>query len=203
MEEAHALSELVQAEIWLAQQQTGKAEALLTRFVAQYPDGFSNEPSLDARVMLAQALFAQHKVNQARRVLSVVIQQSASEGFVRPFLDYGRPLIPLLALMLHAPNLAVEAERFIGQVLQLLGYRGGAAHALPANLESLETAASITAREQDVLRLVSIGLSNGEIARRLCVSTGTVKTHLAHIFTKLSVNSRTQAVVEAQGLKLI
>jgi LuxR family maltose regulon positive regulatory protein len=203
MEEEHALSELVQAEIWLAQQQTGEAEALLTRFVAQYPDGFSNEPSLDARVMLAQALFAQHKINQARRVLSVVVQQAAPEGFIRPFLDYGRPLVPLLALTLHAPNVTTEAERFIGQISQLLGYRGDATHALPANLESLETAASITTREQDVLRLVSIGLSNREIAQRLCVSTGTVKTHLAHIFTKLGVNSRTQAVAEAQGLKLI
>jgi LuxR family maltose regulon positive regulatory protein len=153
--------------------------------------------------MLAQSLLAQHKINQARRVLSVVTQQAAPEGFIRPFLDYGRPLVPVLALMLHAPNVTAEAERFIGQVLQLLGYRGDAAQALPANLESLETAASITAREQDVLRLVSIGLSNREIAQRLCVSPGTVKTHLANIFTKLGVTSRTQAVAEAQGLKLV
>jgi ATP/maltotriose-dependent transcriptional regulator MalT len=74
---------------------------------------------------------------------------------------------------------------------------------MPEKIESLETEASITAREQDVLRLVSIGLSNREIAQRLCVSPGTVKTHLANIFTKLGVTSRTQAVAEAQGLKLV
>ncbi len=204
VEEEHTLSKLVQAEIWLAQQQMGDAEALLTHFVTEYPTGFSNEPILDARVMLAQALLAQHKVNQARRVLAVAIQQAAPEGFIRPFLDYGRPLAPLLALMRHAPNLAAESERFIDDILQELGHRADASHSLlPPNLKSLETAASITTREQEVLRLVALGLSNREIALELCVSPGTVKSHLAHIFTKLGVTSRVQALAEAHSLRLI
>jgi DNA-binding NarL/FixJ family response regulator len=53
----------------------------------------------------------------------------------------------------------------------------------------------LTARELEVLRLVSTGLSNSEIADRLMVSEATVKTHLNRTMAKLNVTSRAQAVV--------
>jgi LuxR family maltose regulon positive regulatory protein len=203
-EETHALSELVEAEILLERQQTDVAEPILTQFVAQYPAGFPNESSLDARVMLAHSLFAQHKMNQARRVLAESVQLAAPEGCIRPFLDHGRQLLPLLALMLHAQNLTAVSERFICEILHWLGHKDKASYLLPEeNLKSLATAASITTREQDVLKLLCEGLSNREIAAKLCVSLGTVKTHLTNIYGKLGVNSRVQAVAEAQALKLI
>ena len=66
-----------------------------------------------------------------------------------------------------------------------------------------EKAASITTREQDVLKLLGEGLSNQEIAAELYISLGTVKTHLSNIFNKLDVTSRVQAVVESRALRLI
>jgi len=68
---------------------------------------------------------------------------------------------------------------------------------------ALSTAASISPREQQVLQLVSAGLSNREIAARFSISASTVKTHLENIYRKLGVNSRTQAVAQAQALKLV
>lgn len=53
---------------------------------------------------------------------------------------------------------------------------------------------SLSGREIEVLALVAAGKSNTEIAEALFVSESTVKSHLAHIFSKLSVNSRTAAV---------
>jgi DNA-binding NarL/FixJ family response regulator len=55
----------------------------------------------------------------------------------------------------------------------------------------------LTARERDVFRLIANGHSNGEIARELYISDTTVKTHVTHIFQKLDLRDRAQAVVLA------
>jgi DNA-binding NarL/FixJ family response regulator len=59
---------------------------------------------------------------------------------------------------------------------------------------------SLTTREREVLELVADGLSNREIGRTLEISEHTVKFHLAAIFGKLGVSSRTEAV--RRGLQL-
>jgi LuxR family maltose regulon positive regulatory protein len=61
----------------------------------------------------------------------------------------------------------------------------------------------LSARELEVLRLIAEGLSNQAIAQRLFLSTGTVKVHLRHIYGKLDVNSRTQAVARLRELNLL
>ncbi|MFD7921445.1 response regulator [Streptomyces sp. NPDC059740] len=62
---------------------------------------------------------------------------------------------------------------------------------------------ALTRREREVLTLVAEGLSNQAVGRRLHLTEGTVKSHLARIYTKLDVDSRTAAVATATGLGLI
>jgi len=55
----------------------------------------------------------------------------------------------------------------------------------------------LSERELDVLKLAAKGLSNQDIAGKLCLSLRTVQAHLGHIFNKMQVSSRTEAVVHA------
>ena len=66
-----------------------------------------------------------------------------------------------------------------------------------------QPAISLSAREREVLALVSDGLSNPAIAKALFLSEATVKTHLLHAFEKLEVSDRTRAVTKAMELGLL
>jgi DNA-binding CsgD family transcriptional regulator len=68
-----------------------------------------------------------------------------------------------------------------------------------AKIQELE----LTRRELEVLTLMADGLSNREMAERLCISENTVKTHCSRLFDKLGAGRRTQAVQLARALQLI
>ena len=62
---------------------------------------------------------------------------------------------------------------------------------------------SLIQRELDIVRMIALGLRNSEIAQRLSVSVGTIKSHLHHIYEKLGVDGRTSLLLLARekGLK--
>lgn len=74
---------------------------------------------------------------------------------------------------------------------------GGAAPRQP------ELAEPLTEREVEILRLMAQGAGNKEIGSTLFISDNTVKTHISHIFQKLGVTVRTEAVTKALRLGLI
>lgn len=92
--------------------------------------------------------------------------------------------------MLFAPSVTCR-------LIEAYAHRIGEETDAPPELDPL------TARELDVLQLVGAGLSNSEIAGRLVVTVGTVKSHLNRIMAKLGLSSRAQAVVLAYESGLI
>lgn len=86
-------------------------------------------------------------------------------------------------------------NRFLSEVRSFLGVGEGSSQ--PKS--SAQTAfPELTQREQEVLDLIAQGLDNSEIAARLVMSQKTVRNHISHIFDKLMVKNRAQAIVLAR-----
>ena len=99
-----------------------------------------------------------------------------------------------------------EATRALEELTTLnAGVEIARARTCPAGLSTgagdiAEERGGLTARELEVLRLISTGLSNQAIAERLFISEHTVHRHVANTLTKLSVPSRSAAVAHAARL---
>ncbi len=168
---------------------------------------------LKLTLMLAMAQQAEGRVNCARRSLLEALELGAPREFVRAVLDEGPMLMQLLkdvrrsfeqlprmahqdTLRDYLDHLLAEAGETAGEVPEALVQGGDDA----VSLQLLE---SLTEKERNLLRYVSLGLSNKDLAERLSVSTNTVKWHLRNIFEKLQISNRVQAIAVARHLGLI
>lgn len=124
--------------------------------------------------------------------LAEALQLAQPEGFIRTFADAGPSLVPLLQ---EAARRGIMSG-YIGQILEAC-VDGGKK---PATLPLVEP---LSERELEVLRLVSAGLSNREIAEKLVISKGTAKSHVHNICGKLGVRNRTEAASRAKVLGLV
>jgi DNA-binding NarL/FixJ family response regulator len=83
------------------------------------------------------------------------------------------------------------------------GAANGNGHAANGSSTDDVAAMPLTPRELEILRLLSAGLDQAEIARRLVISPKTVGTHIQHVLSKLGVRNRTKAVAEAYRRGLV
>ncbi len=202
--ERSALSDLVRAEVYFQNQQYAPAEKILSNLLNENTPSIQEEAILGVRVLLSLVLFGQHKINQSRQIMVEAIRIAEPEDFIRPFVERDAKILPILTVILETEKLTLEAQNFIRKIFEILERMGVERVQIPAEeLVDLSIAASITAREQDVLCLLGEGKSNLEIARGLSISESTVKTHLSNIYAKLKVGNRVQAATRARELHLI
>ena len=149
--------------------------------------------------------------DEALGVLSHCLAFAEPEGYVRTFLDEGRPMQKLLSQWLaHATD-----DSLRGYAIRLLslfdtgshGIRTTQEKAIPTGGRPASPGQSLveplSQRELEVLQLIALGRTNQEIARRLIVAPGTVKAHTASIYRKLDVANRTEAVARARRLGIL
>jgi DNA-binding NarL/FixJ family response regulator len=96
-----------------------------------------------------------------------------------------------LAIGVSGVVLADELDRALALVVTVVG---AGQVSVPREMRDHVRAAVLTTREKQILGLVVMGMSNGQIARKLYLAESTVKSHLSSAFAKLGVSSRNEAV---------
>ena len=97
----------------------------------------------------------------------------------------------------------ISADDLVSCIRDVLAGKTGFAPAAPATLSQDVRRVQLAPKEMATLRLLAQGKANNEIASDLHVSERTVKTHLAHLFEKLGVTSRVEAVEAAARRGLV
>lgn len=212
------LQQLTRVRVWLAQyasdpktnrlsEATYLLNSLLTTAEARGWDSHLIE------IMMLRGLLAEAQGNHpaSRTALTHAFVLSEPQGYLRLFVDEGEAGYSLISDF----RLWIEREAQIKNQAELSSYASKLLKLFPTNRQpaaqkvSVAQASSqtlveaLSVRELEVLRLIATGLSNTQIADRLIVSTGTVKTHINHIFGKLAVENRTSAVARARELGLL
>ena len=143
-------------------------------------------------------------------MLARVLALGEREGHIRTFVDEGAALGALVTRLRaaqrqdpHAARPRVSPAYLNALVAAFAPPAGRRLPALGPPRADAPLAEPLTAREAEVLALMAAGLANPEIAARLCIGIGTVKTHVNRLFAKLGVTSRTGAVARARSLGLL
>ena len=147
----------------------------------------------------ALALHARGDAEQALEALARALSLAEPEGYVRTFVDEGQPLAALLPGVGGQSSRASQA--YVARLQAAFGFE--LADKAPRTKEAPSLVEPLSDREREVLRLVAQGLTNREIADRLVIAVSTVKSHTNHIYGKLGVKNRTQAIARAQTLDLL
>ncbi|MEW5868224.1 MAG: LuxR C-terminal-related transcriptional regulator [Chloroflexota bacterium] len=134
------------------------------------------------------------KQESALAYLTEALHLAEGSGFVRVFVEAGEKLVPLLRQVAARRGMPDYVRRILAV---MVGETGGK----PASLASLVE--PLSERELEVLRLVTSGMSNREIAEQLVITTGTAKSHVHNLCGKLGVRNRTEAAMRAKELGLL
>jgi LuxR family maltose regulon positive regulatory protein len=199
---------IVLARVLSAQDRHDEALKLLERLLAAAEAGEREGRVVEILALKALTLQARNDTPEALATLRRALALAEPEGYVRTFADEGAPMAALLRQLLKTQGAQPSSvgrgvsPGYASKLLTTLNQ-----DALPSTDAGVRVTAGLlvellSERELEVLRLLTSGISNREIAAKLFVSLDTVKSHLKHIYGKLGVRGRTQAVARAKELDL-
>ncbi len=201
----------VLAGVLIAQGDPGSAVRMLGRWRALAMAQGRVGHVLVVRVLEAVAHAAVPDESAALAALAEALTLAAPEGYLRLFLNQGAPMADLLRTLLVGRRLehlvgpdAVPRE-FLTRLAAAFDRQGTPVlpAARPGAVAAPGLVEPLSGREREVLALVAAGKPNRAVAEELFIGVDTVKRHVSHIFMKLGVANRTEAVARARALGLL
>ncbi|THF73219.1 LuxR C-terminal-related transcriptional regulator [Cohnella fermenti] len=155
---------------------------------------------VEVGVMQTVLLHLTGRTDEALIRLKQHLHATEAQGFVRAYVDAGETMAELLAKLIEAwPRMqegATPSLNYARRILAAFGRNrtnGG---------ESADVPLLLTRKEIEILRLIAQRLTNKEIAARLQIGYGTVRSHINHIYSKLEVRTRPEAIQKGESLGL-
>jgi LuxR family maltose regulon positive regulatory protein len=171
-----------------------KAEALCETFTP-YFDVFHNQLGyIHNYIHLAIAVYRQGDHVKAKDYLKKALNIGQVDHIVMPFVENGVNLLPLLKDINQEDSVEMDYVRRLIELCIAYApvFAGPPAHQNP-----------LSPRETEVLELMARGLSRQEIAAKMFLSPGTVRTHIQNIYNKLNATKKSNALQKAAEMKIL
>ena len=198
--------QIVLARLFIAQDRAAEALDLLEPLLIQARELGRVDLVIEVQILRALAWQTTGDDEQAMDALTEALSLAEPGGWVRTFVDEGPAMADLLR---RAASQGITPARGTAPayVASLIGAFDAPGHGEGATEPQYRPAQPLveplSEREMEVLRLLSAGLSNPEIAEQLYIAVSTVRSHCKSIYGKLDVHKRWDAVHRAQELGLL
>jgi LuxR family maltose regulon positive regulatory protein len=200
---AHEREEVALARILLAKSQPELALQRLEPVLQRATIGKRWSHVIEIRLLQALAHQMLKQEGQALDALSQATLLAEPEGYIRSFVDEGAQIEALLYRM-RKRDCRNGPTPYLDTLLTAFQQeRKGPAQVEEESIKMQPIAEPLSGRELEVLHLLVRGASNQEIAQELVIVIDTVKRHISHIFSKLGVKNRVQAIRQAQALGIL
>jgi LuxR family maltose regulon positive regulatory protein len=199
---AREREEVARARIFLATAQPNLALQQLEPVLQRAATGQRWGHVIEIRILQALAYQMHQEEAQALSTLSEAVRLAEPEGYIRSFMDEGASMETLL-YHLRRRDRKNGPTPYLDTLLAAFQQQSMVHVQAAERTKAQPLSDPLSERELEVLQLLAAGASNQEIAQELVIAFDTVKRHTSHIFSKLGVHNRMQAVFQARELGLL